>query len=252
MTGIYKITSPTGRVYIGQSKDIGKRFRNYKCGSKGQSRLSNSLKKYGWQSHSFEIVEECSDDLLDSRERFWQEYYNVLGPKGLNCVYVGTDTKRVVIKKSTHKKMIKAQSKRLPMSDEHKRNISLSWLSRVVTQVTKDRQSKAKIGKKNSVEHNLNISKARLGIKFSEATKQKLRVPKSVKHAIKLKEIGEKCKVPIQQFTLSGVFIKDWESASDAERLLSIQRKNISACCNNKRLTAGGYVWKLKEQKEIV
>lgn len=29
MVGIYKITSPTNKIYIGQSKNIRKRFNNY-------------------------------------------------------------------------------------------------------------------------------------------------------------------------------------------------------------------------------
>jgi predicted GIY-YIG superfamily endonuclease len=44
MIGIYKITSPTNKVYIGQSLDIEKRFVNYKglfC--KQQTKLYNCL-----------------------------------------------------------------------------------------------------------------------------------------------------------------------------------------------------------------
>jgi group I intron endonuclease len=54
MTGIYKITSPTKKVYIGQSKDIIKRFKSYnqKLG-KGQPRLNNSFLKYGIKNHVF-------------------------------------------------------------------------------------------------------------------------------------------------------------------------------------------------------
>ena len=33
--GIYKITSPTGRIYIGQSKNIKQRFRDYNKPSGG-------------------------------------------------------------------------------------------------------------------------------------------------------------------------------------------------------------------------
>ena len=49
MIGIYKITSPTGRIYIGQSIDIEKRiikYQNIKC--KSQRLLYNSLFKYGF------------------------------------------------------------------------------------------------------------------------------------------------------------------------------------------------------------
>lgn len=85
--GIYKITSPTGKIYIGQSKNILKRSKSYKlllC--KRQPRVYQSIRKHGWASHVFEIVEKCEIEDLNCRERYWQDFYNVLGKKGLNCV----------------------------------------------------------------------------------------------------------------------------------------------------------------------
>jgi group I intron endonuclease len=86
MIGIYKITSPSNRIYIGQSVNIEKRIKYYKYGySVKQRRLNASLNKYGYDNHIFEIVQECEKSELQERERYWQEYYNVLGEKGLNC-----------------------------------------------------------------------------------------------------------------------------------------------------------------------
>ena len=92
MIGIYKITSPTNKVYIGQSINIERRFKNYKSISqtRGQVMLHNSFKKHGVNNHTFEIVEECIVESLNERERYWQEFYNVL-EGGLNCLL--TDTK---------------------------------------------------------------------------------------------------------------------------------------------------------------
>lgn len=87
LCGIYKITSPTGKVYIGESKNINKRRSTYKNLSevlKSQRKLYNSLKKYGWEVHTFEIIEECNFEDLLCRERYWQDFYDVLGNKGLN------------------------------------------------------------------------------------------------------------------------------------------------------------------------
>ena len=54
MIGIYKITSPTNKIYIGQSIDIENRFTKYKSlDCKNQVRLYNSLKKYGFDKHKF-------------------------------------------------------------------------------------------------------------------------------------------------------------------------------------------------------
>lgn len=57
MIGIYKITNPNGKIYIGQSTNIDKRFYRYKrLECKGQIKLYNSLKKYGWDAHIIEII----------------------------------------------------------------------------------------------------------------------------------------------------------------------------------------------------
>jgi hypothetical protein len=39
MTGIYKITSPTGKIYIGQSVDISERWRNLKVSLSTKNRV---------------------------------------------------------------------------------------------------------------------------------------------------------------------------------------------------------------------
>lgn len=48
MIGIYKITSPSNKIYIGQSIDIDKRKEYYsKLRCQGQRRLFYSLQKHG-------------------------------------------------------------------------------------------------------------------------------------------------------------------------------------------------------------
>ena len=50
-------------------------------------------------------------------------------------------------------------------------------------------------------------------------------------------------KVPVIQYSLDNVFIKEWDSKTDAEKELKIC--NISRAIR-KNLTAGGYKWKYK------
>jgi group I intron endonuclease len=91
-TGIYKITSPSGKIYIGQSINIVKRWNEHKL-SKDNKKLHNSLRKYGSDSHIFEIIEECDTSSLNDRERFFQEKYNVIGVNGLNHKLTNTSDK---------------------------------------------------------------------------------------------------------------------------------------------------------------
>jgi group I intron endonuclease len=106
MIGIYKITSPSSKVYIGQSIDIDKRFNQYKSISqtRGQKRLHYSLKKYGVENHLFETIELCDVILLNERERYWQDFYNVL-KDGLNCLLTNTNDSIKVYSDSTIEKI---------------------------------------------------------------------------------------------------------------------------------------------------
>jgi group I intron endonuclease len=100
MIGIYKIVSPSGRVYIGQSKDIERRFIEYnKLKCKKQRKLYSSFMKYGVDKHIFYILEECSIDELNIVERKWQDYYNVTSKNGLNLCLVNTEEKKRVFNK---------------------------------------------------------------------------------------------------------------------------------------------------------
>lgn len=105
MIGIYKITSPNKRVYIGQSINIEKRiirYRNLHC--QGQPKIYRSIKKYGWNSHNFEILLECEASELNNKERYFQDLFNTI-ENGLNCTLTmengksGTQSKDTIEKR---------------------------------------------------------------------------------------------------------------------------------------------------------
>ena len=93
MIGIYKITSPSGKVYIGQSIDIEKRFKDYKrlSNCKSQIKLFRSFLKHGVDNHKFEILLECCIDEINKQERYYQELYNATCKNGLNLKLTNTD-----------------------------------------------------------------------------------------------------------------------------------------------------------------
>jgi group I intron endonuclease len=79
MVGIYKITNPEGKIYIGLSKNIELRWKSYrsKSGMNKTSTFKLSLDKYKHEDHIFEVIEEVINDnkLLRERERYWINYY---------------------------------------------------------------------------------------------------------------------------------------------------------------------------------
>jgi hypothetical protein len=83
--GIYKLTSPSGKCYIGQSRDIIGRFRGHKSDTKRKhQKLYYGIRKYGYENFTKEILEECDQNVLDIREIYWINYYDSAN-KGYNC-----------------------------------------------------------------------------------------------------------------------------------------------------------------------
>jgi len=105
MIGIYKITSPTNRVYIGQSINIQERWCFHKLRNcKKQTKLNRSFNKYGCENHIFEIIEECVIENLNERERYYQDFYDVLN-KGLNCILTNSNDRSGVLSEETKLKI---------------------------------------------------------------------------------------------------------------------------------------------------
>lgn len=71
---IYKMTSPTDRVYVGLTSDLPKRKRNYRrADCKSQVLLYKSLNKYGFDNLNFEIIDEFDGTASEARSKeiFW-------------------------------------------------------------------------------------------------------------------------------------------------------------------------------------
>lgn len=92
--GIYKITSPSGRIYIGQTVNFKERLRHYRqmhCYK--QRKLYASLKKYGFEKHFFEMLEHCELAKLNEIERYYQDKYNASSHSNLNIRLTQTSDK---------------------------------------------------------------------------------------------------------------------------------------------------------------
>jgi hypothetical protein len=88
--GVYKITSPEGKVYIGSSTNLTKRFNKYRSLTDvRQSLLRNSLIKHGYENHVIEIVVFCPEEMLHEFERELGLALNVLSDNGLNSILPG-------------------------------------------------------------------------------------------------------------------------------------------------------------------
>lgn len=83
MIGIYKYTNKiNNKVYIGQSINIKRRIKehNNRAFTNGNSDfnslLSRALRKYGLDNFAIEVIEECSKEELNEKEKFYIAQYN--------------------------------------------------------------------------------------------------------------------------------------------------------------------------------
>jgi len=173
--GIYKITSPKGRVYIGQSTDILKRWKSHKHNYKRFNwLLYNSFKKYGFDKHKFEIVTECASEELNELERYYQEIYNCLGKGGLNCILTKSSDKTGAMSTETKLKLSIALTGKV-RTPEQKERLRKIVTGRKHSEETKNKIREFGIGRKMPREGVIKSVNARRGFKHSDETKKILR-----------------------------------------------------------------------------
>jgi len=184
--GIYKIVSPSAKVYIGQSKNILKRKSDYKYFAKvrKQRRLYFSFLKYGIEDHLFEIVCELPKDVdqatLNNYEQIYMDYYKDCGFELLNLKQGGHN--------GTHgedtRKLISLIGKGRRHSEETKLKIKLSNTGLKRSKEFCQKMSKIKTAVKLKKEVCLKMSQSRIGKPtwnkgkkgcFSEVTINKLK-----------------------------------------------------------------------------
>lgn len=89
------------------------------------------------------------------------------------------------------------------------------------------------------------------GCVHTQESKNKVSIKmKGYKHTMKTKKVISVSKYkPIFQYDLDGNFIKEWECATVAGKILKIAPQNISKCCNGSIKTAYKYIWKFKNKQ---
>jgi group I intron endonuclease len=93
IVGIYKITCVTnGKIYIGSSIDVHRRWGLHRThlntGNHNNKYLLRAFWKYGKDSFTWEVIEECSEDILWEREQHYLDALQPFNEKGYNSARV--------------------------------------------------------------------------------------------------------------------------------------------------------------------
>jgi len=240
---IYKITSPTNKVYIGKTNNFKKRKQSYSRVKKSQSLIYASINKYGFENHLFEIIDEFNGtaDYCNGKEIFWIRSYMSYNKKwstseyrycqGLNCTN-GGDTGPVGNNKP------KYSLRGRPLSEEAKRK-----LSEFRKEAYKNGLPHPNKGKKLSEERKRQIGLSKIGKKYNLGT----RWTQEQKDRLAAKKDSK----AILQFDLEGNFVAEYRGVRDASRKLGISRNVINHSARGllKRIDRRrDYIFKYKEQ----
>lgn len=210
MAGIYKITNQlNGKIYIGQSVRPNQRWLQHQSEVKmGRSNtlLYNSMRKYGIENFTFEVIEECQNEELNEREIYWISYYDSF-QNGYNMTPGGSESIKI-----------------------NPQEIYDLWDSGyTVGQIEKKLANK--------------ISGCTVKNYLHEY--EKWSVTESRKRSSLLTKGNNDINNVIKQYDLFGHFIKNWRSIREASEELNIPHNSIGEVLKNKFKQAGGFQWKI-------
>lgn len=156
--GIYKITSPSNKVYIGQSRNIKRRWKEYmSVNSRKYPKLNSSFIKHGKKSHKFEIIETFKEDvlqdILDKKEQFYMDFYKSKNHELLNLKEAGCygkhseETKKIIKEKRKKQVMLPRSEKFKKKMSEMRKGKNNPMYGKVVSKETREKLRKNNIGK---------------------------------------------------------------------------------------------------------
>jgi hypothetical protein len=216
--GIYMIQIGN-RYYVGSSNHIGKRLTTHRSRLKRNKHeniiMINCFNKYGEKQCHFKVLENCDEDILLIREKF---YIDILKPElniELNPIKQNSDYKSKTVYKYTLKGV---------------------YLKEFVSASEADRS----LGKCNSKVSQCCLGKRKSTYGFLWSyTKIDTLVYQNNSSKAKTKEIT--------QYTIDNIFIIKYESVAEAARSLDLPENasaNISSCALGKTNKAYNFIWK--------
>jgi len=204
--------------YIGATANARERFINHKSELKNKKHYREQLQKlsdrFGLGRMFFKPLEFCDKSELEEKE---QHHYDLnkhfcLNVRNIVNKNTGTVRDREVVNR------ISSKIRGRKMSSETIEKMRISSTGRKHTEFSKAKISSRAMGNQNGKGHVM---------------------PDELKAKIKAK-----VQLPVSQYGLNGIFIKEWVSSREAARQLGISYKNIPAVIKGKRKHAGGFIWK--------
>lgn len=248
--GIYYIKNKTnGKMYIGKSIDIQKRWKSHKTqlknGNHVNPHLQSSWDKYGDNAFEFSIIEECACEELNDREKYWIQFYDSFN-NGYNLTFGGEGGNTIAgyteeeLKRYKEKKHKIHQETVLKGEDASTSKLSNSDVKEIIQRMLN--------GEFNvDIANDYNVNFATIRDIRSHNTWKDLTSGIEFPHPHKNYVKNSRGKA-VSQYTKDGQYVATYISAREAERITGCPFKNISAVCHGKKHTCLGYIWKFAEE----
>lgn len=225
---IYKTTNlVTGKIYIGK-RVYRKKDDNWYLGS--GIYLKRAIVKYGRYNFKKEIIEWCKSlNNLSLRERFWIKFYNSTNIKiGYNLSFGGDGGN---VGEEAYKK-ISDKLKGRKISDKHRKILSERFKGVPKSKLHIEKIRQKLLGRKRPKE---------VVEKMAESIKQKYNLGWNSPVQIEVHQYNKE----------TGEYIQSYKSATEAGRILNIDRKGITNNCIGKSKTSAGFIWSKLKKKNI-
>lgn len=221
---IYKIECLVNRkVYIGQTKNKTKRIQEHKRTLKNNEHYSYHLQrawnKYGKNNFKFSIIEECSKENVDERERYWIRHYKSNNPQyGYNQESGGSKNKE--------------------HSEESKNKMREYALKIHRWQGKNNPNYGGAMWDDERREYYRKINKAMWTPEKRKAKSEKMKEVYNLDNAL------ETVRRKVVKLSLNGEYINTYNSVIDAARSIGKSSSaHICDCCRRNRRSALGFVW---------
>lgn len=244
---VYKHTTPSGKVYIGITKQtLSKRWKNG-LGYKDNPYFYKAIQKYGWDQITHEVLFDSlsKEDAERIEIRLIKEYDSANRDKGYNIALGGNSTAH---SEETNQKLqrslknywsdernqekMKASMRGKKRSEEAKKNISIAQKKRFSDIHERELVSERQKGKTRT-----ETAKA----KTSESLKRFYEDPDNKAAFYKAHEgVNRKAHAKRVKCVETG---EVFEAVVDAAAKANIDHRNIIAVCKGKRKHAGGFSW---------
>lgn len=206
--------------------------------------LKRAINKYGKNNFSRIILEECnSKDKLDKQECYWIEFYNAVnsdkyyniasGGDGGNTIQGFNEEKLLELKKLHSQKLL-----------EHHKNREVDFNSKL----TKDIVVNVIIPRLKNNEFNSDIAK---DLNISSGTIDDIRQHRTWKKYTKniiFDDISNRKRgrisKKVSQYSLDGIKLKCFNSASEAGKSVDASPKMIMDVCSGNKRQCRGYIWR--------